>query len=195
MILIGVRSARHVPTSEGSVTPVVGSGARGPVAAEPFDRRARRAGGACPCLLLVSEGRDYTAAARLVGRRVGDTVARWVPDFNRDGLDALMPRHGGGNPVQYGEAEQRRILAEAARLPDRERDGTATWSLNTLRDALRRADDGLPGVSTYTIGRALHASGLTWQKSRTWCETGVVTRKRKQGAVIVTDPDAAVKRG
>ena len=146
-------------------------------------------------LLLVSEGRDYTAAARLVGRRVGDTVARWVSDFNRDGLAALAPRHGGGHLVHYGEIEQRRILAEATRPPDRERDGTATWSLNTLRAALRRADDGLPGVSTYTIGRALHASGLTWQKNRTWCETGVVARKRKQGTVIVTDPDAAVKRG
>ena len=146
-------------------------------------------------LLLEAEGRDYTTAARLVGRRVGDTVARWVSEFNRDGVDALMPRHGGGHPIRYGEAEQRRILAEAARAPDRERDGTATWSLNTLRDALRRAEDGLPEVSTYTIGRALHASGLAWQKNRTWCETGVVARKRKSGIAIVKDPDAAVKRG
>lgn len=146
-------------------------------------------------LLFVAEGRDYTTAARLVGRRVGDTVARWVSKFNRDGLDALMPRHGGGHPVRYGEVEQRRILAEAARAPDRERDGTATWSLNTLRGALRRAEDGLPEVSTYTIGRALHASGLAWQKNRTWCETGVVARKRKSGIAIVKDPDADVKRG
>jgi hypothetical protein len=57
------------------------------------------------------------------------------------------------------------------------------------------AEDGLPEVGTYTIGRALHASGLAWQKNRTWCETGVVARKRKHGTAIVTDPDAAVKRG
>jgi transposase len=164
--------------------------------------RLSRSGGASAArvararaLLLVAEGRDYTTAARLVGRRVGDTVARWVADFNRDGLDALAPRHGGGHPLRYGEVEQRRILAEAARPPDRARDGTATWSLNTLRDALRRAEDGLPGISTHTIGRALHASGLSWQKNRSWCETGVVARKRKRGTVIVTDPDAAVKRG
>jgi hypothetical protein len=61
-------------------------------------------------------------------------------------------------------------LAEVARLPDRARDGTASWSLNTLRAALRRAEDGLPGISTSTIGRTLHAAGLSWQKSRTWCE-------------------------
>jgi hypothetical protein len=42
---------------------------------------------------------------------------------------------------------------------------------------LRQADDGLPRVSTYTIWRTLHAGGLSWQKSRTWCETGVAMRR------------------
>jgi transposase len=147
-------------------------------------------------LLAVAEGQSYTAAAQLVGRCTGDTVARWIAGFNDVGLAAVVPRHGGGHPVRYGEVEQRRILAEVARAPDRARDGTASWSLNTLRAVLRRAEDGLPGVSTYTIGRILHAAGFGWQKSRTWCETGVVMRKRKQGGQVrVTDPDAAVKRG
>jgi transposase len=147
-------------------------------------------------LLAVAEGQSYTAAALLVGRQVGDTVARWVAGFNRDGLAAVVARHGGGHPIRYREAEQRRILAEVARVPERAQDGTATWSLNTLRDALRRAEDGLPGVSTYTIGHTLHAAGFTWQKDRSWCETGVVVRKRKRdGVVAVVDPDAAAKRG
>jgi transposase len=147
-------------------------------------------------LLAVAEGRSYATAARLAGRRTGDTVARWVAGFNRDGLAAVVPRHGGGHRVRYGEAEQRRILAEVARVPERARDGTATWSLNTLRDALRRAEDGLPGISTCTIGRALHAAGYSWQKGRSWCDTGVVVRKRKHaGLVTVVDPDAAAKRG
>src|SRR4051812_40747791 len=146
-------------------------------------------------LLAVAEGQSYTAAAHLVGREVGDTVARWVAGFNRDGMAALVPHHGGGHRVRYGEAEQRRILAEVARAPERNRDGTATWSLTTLRDALRRAEDGLPGISTYTVGRALHAAGYSWQKGRSWCETGVVVRKRKYtGPITVTDPDAAAKR-
>ena len=147
-------------------------------------------------LLAVAEGLSYTAAARLVGRRTGDTVARWVAGFNSAGLAALVPRHGGGQPVRYGAAEPRRILAEVTRPPERARDGTASWSLTTLRAALRRAADGLPDISTYTIGRTLHAAGFSWQKSRTWCATGVVVRQRKRdGRVTITDPDAAAKRG
>jgi transposase len=147
-------------------------------------------------LLAVAEGQSYTTAAGLVGRHTGDTVARWVAGFNRDGLIAVVPRHGGGHRIRYGAVEQRRILAEVARVPERARDGTATWSLNTLRDALRRAEDGLPGISTHTIGRTLHAASFTWQKGRSWCDTGVAVRKRKRdGVVTVTDPDAAAKRG
>ena len=147
-------------------------------------------------LLAVAEGQSYTRAARLVGRHTGDTVARWVAGFNRDGLAAVVPRHGGGHPIRYSEAEQRRILAEVARVPERARDGTATWSLTTLRDAPRRAEDGLPGISTHTVGRTLHAAGYSWQKGRSWCETGVVVRRRKhEGLVAVADPDAAAKRG
>src|SRR4051812_37026778 len=103
---------------------------------------------------------------------------------------------GGGRPLRYAEPRRRRILAEAARVPDRERDGTATWSLGTLRRALRHAEDGLPTVSTYTIWRTLREAGLSWQRSRTWCSTGTVSRKRRDGgaAVAVTDVDAAAKK-
>ncbi len=147
-------------------------------------------------LLAVAVGQSYTLAAQLVGRRTGDTVARWVSGFNRSGLAAVVPDHGGGHRIRYGEVEQQRILSEVARVPERALDGTATWSLNTLRDALRRAEGGLPGISTYTIGRTLHGAGFSWQRGRTWCETGVVVRKRKHdGLVTVTDPDAAAKRG
>jgi transposase len=146
-------------------------------------------------LLAVADGRSYLTAARRAGRRDGDTVAAWVARFNREGLAAVRPARGGGPPIRYAEPQRRRTLAEAARVPDRERDGTATWSLGTLRRALRHAGDGLPTVSTYTIWRTLREAGLSRQRSRTWCSTGTVARKRRDGgAVAVTDVDAAAKQ-
>jgi len=146
-------------------------------------------------LLAIADGASYTAAAHQVGRRHTETISAWVSRFNRDGLAAVRPGHGGGPRIRYGADAQQRILAEWARTPQREQDGTATWSLSLLQKALRQADDGLPKVSTFTIWRTLHEAGLRWQKSRTWCETGVAMRQRKHGVVRVSDPDAAVKRG
>ena len=146
-------------------------------------------------ILAVSTGSSYTEAAHLVGRAVGDSIAQWVARFNQVGLGAMVPRHGGGAPpVLYGPAERERILAEFGRPPDRDKDGTATWSLNTLQRALRRAPDGLPNVSTYTIWAVLHDAGLSWQRDRSWCRTGVAIRKRKRGEVEVHDPDASPKK-
>ena len=95
---------------------------------------------------------------------------------------------------KYGAVEQARILAEVRRKPEVGEDGTATWSLNTLQRSLRRAEDGLPEVSTYTIWVVLRANGFSWQKDGSWCETGKVLRKRKEGVVEVTDPDATPKK-
>jgi transposase len=145
-------------------------------------------------LLAVADGQTYDAAAIAAGRRSGDAVAHLVARFNQHGLAAIEPGHGGGPAVRYTLTARERILAEAARTPDRQQDGTATWSLTTLQRALRQADHGLPAVSTYTIWCVLHDAGFTWQKSRTWCNTGLVVRKRKSGKVLVADPDAAAKK-
>ncbi len=64
----------------------------------------------------------------------------------------------------------------------------------TLRESLRREPDGLPNVSTFTIQQVLAEAGWSWQRSRTWCETGQVVRRRKHGPVAVTDPDGEVKK-
>jgi transposase len=145
-------------------------------------------------LLAIAHGATYTAAAHQVGRRHNETISAWVSRFNRDGLAAVRPGHGGGARICYGADAQQRILAEWARAPQREQDGTAPWSLSLLQRALRQAPDGLPKVSTDTIWRTLHEAGLSWQKSRTWCETGVGMRHRKHGVVRVSDPDAAAKK-
>jgi hypothetical protein len=116
-----------------------------------------------------------------------------VARFNRRGVGAVDRQHGGGPAQHYTPVEEARILREFRRTPDREHDGTATWSLTTLQRVLRHAPDGLPGVSTFTILRTLHEAGYTWQQSRTWCKTGTARRKRKDGVVEVTDPLAAEK--
>ena len=145
-------------------------------------------------LLAVASGDDYQAAARAVGRRSGDAVSHLVARFNAEGLAALTPRHGGGRRPTYGPEDRRRIAAVAARAPTPEGVGTATWSLSALRRALRAAPDGLPRVSTYTIRLVLQESGASYQRSRTWCPTGTVQRRRKAGVVTAPDPDAAAKK-
>jgi transposase len=145
-------------------------------------------------LLAVADGQSFTDAARSAGRRSGDAAGQLVARFNRDGLAALESGHGGAQPKRYTQTEQERILREVRREPDRDNDKTATWSLSTLQGALRRAPDGLPGISTYTIWWVLHDAGFRWSKDRSWCETGTAIRKRKSGTVTVVDPDATAKK-
>lgn len=146
-------------------------------------------------LLGVADGMTRTQAARSVGRKSNDAVTKLVSRFNQEGLDALVPRHGGGGfQQQYGADEKARILREFQRLPDPELDGTTTWSLTTLQRALRQAEDGLPNVSTYTILNVLHEAGYSWQRGRSWSQTGQTVRKRKSGKVVIIDADAEAKK-
>jgi len=59
---------------------------------------------------------------------------------------------------------------------------------------LRCAPDGLSTVSEDTIRMVLMEAGFAWQRSRSWCQTGQVVRKRKSGSVTVCDPDAEAKK-
>src|SRR6476659_8272641 len=92
-------------------------------------------------LLLVASGSDYQGAAAAVGRKSGDAASALVGRFNREGLQALAPRHGGGRRRVYHAPARARILAEARRKPTPQPDGTATWSLSALKRALRGAAD------------------------------------------------------
>jgi transposase len=156
---------------------------------ERADRVAR-----AKALLAVADRASFRAAAQRAGRCSAVAVARLVARFNQEGLAAVDPRHGGGPPRKYPPQIRERILREFHRTPDRERNGTATWSLTTLQRALRQAPDGLPEVSTWSILHTLWEAGYTWQQERTWCQTGTVIRKGKQGPLQVTDPNTAPKK-
>jgi transposase len=151
--------------------------------------RVRRA----TALVALAQGASFAQAARQAGFRSERGVAKLVGRFNRRGLAALSIAAGRGRRPTYDAAARSRIVATAQRTPNRRTDGTATWSLSTLRRSLRR--EGLPRVGTSTIRRVLQDAGSSYQRTRTWCPTGTAQRVRKSGVVQVVDPQTEEKRG
>lgn len=144
-------------------------------------------------LLVVADGAGFAEGARASGRKSGYGVAKLVKRFNRAGLKALQTKPGCGRPATYTLEQRAIILEEFRRTPEREQDGTGIWSLTTLQRAVRQRP-GLEKVSRDTISEVLHAAGLTWQRDRTWCDTGVSVRKGKHGKRVVVDPDTEAKK-
>src|SRR5579872_1799245 len=137
-------------------------------------------------ILAVRAGQPYTEAAREAGYKSGDSVSQLVERFNQQGLAALLIAPGRGRKVTYTPEQRARIVQEFRRVPDRQEDATATWSLMTLRDALRQ--EALPNVGASTIREVLYETGYHFGKTRTWCPTGTALRVRKAGTVTVEDP-------
>src|SRR5436190_9886040 len=125
--------------------------------------RARRAS----ALLGVAGGESFAAAAREAGLHSGTTVALLVARFNRHGLAALSIASGRGRKPTYDAKARAQIVATAQTIPDRKKDGTATWSLSTLQKRLRK--EGLERVGTNTIKRVLEDAGSSYQRTRRWC--------------------------
>lgn len=118
-------------------------------------------------------------------------MSQLVERFNQRGLAALLIGPGRGRKETYMLEQRQRIMQELERPPDREEDQTATWSLMTLRNALRK--QALPEVGVSTIREVLHEAGYRFGKTRTWCPTGTALRVRKAGTVTVKDPKAGEK--
>src|SRR2546422_5474045 len=118
--------------------------------------RVRRA----KALLAVAGGKSRTAAGQEAGlSREG--VSQLLKGFNQRGLDILSIAPGRGRKPTYTSQQQAHILAEVQRQPDREKNGTATWSLMTLRKDLRAT--ALPTISAETIRQVLHEAGYSYQ--------------------------------
>ena len=143
-------------------------------------------------ILAVKAGKTYTQAARLAGYQSGDSVSQLVDRFNQQGVAALLIAAGRGRKETYTAQQRQRILQEFERTREREADQTASWSLMTLRNALRR--EALPQVGVSTVREVLHEAGYRFGKTRTWCPTGTAIRVRKAGTVTVQDPKAAEKK-
>lgn len=143
-------------------------------------------------LRAVSQGDSFTHAARTAGYKSSASVALLVRRFNERGLAALRIAPGRGRKPTYDLRARAQIVARAQQSPDRERDGSATWSLTLLQRALRR--EGLDRISRDTIRRVLQDAGSSYQRTRTWCPTGTAVRKRKTGPVAVVDPQTEEKK-
>lgn len=144
-------------------------------------------------LLAVAQGHSDVQAAAQAGYADAQSVSRLVRRFNQRGLAALAIAPGRGRRATYDGADRARIVAAAQREPDREHEGTATWSRSTLERALRQ--QGLTNSGATTIRRVLRAAGSSYQRTRTGCPTGTAIRTRKSGPVRVSDPQTEVKRG
>jgi transposase len=142
-------------------------------------------------ILAVQAGKSYTQAAQEAGYKSGASVSQLVERFNYQGLAALLVAAGRGRKQTYTAEQRQRMLQEFARTPDREADQTASWSLMTLRNALRQ--EALPQVGVSTIREVLHEAGYRFGKTRTWCPTGTALRVRKAGTVTVEDPKSEEK--
>ena len=143
-------------------------------------------------LLAVAAGQPFTQAAHEAGLKSGDGVGKLVKRFNEHGLAALSIAAGAGRKPTYTSAQQARILAQVQQPPERREDGTATWSLSTLQQALRKTD--LPNIARETIREVLHEAGYRFQQTRTWCRTGYALRKRKSGTVTTYDEQTPEKK-
>jgi transposase len=148
-------------------------------------RRAR-------ALLAVVAKQSFAQAASAAGLKEARSVSELVERFNAHGLAALSIAAGRGRKPTYTSEQQARILAEVQRTPDRQADQTASWSLMTLRRALRQRE--LPHIAKETIRQVLHESGYSYQRTRTWCRTGYALRKRKSGTVTTYDPETLEKK-
>jgi hypothetical protein len=149
--------------------------------------------GRAKSLLAVAKTGNFAAGARAGGRKSSYGVGKLVIRFNQTGLNALETQQRVKSGEGYTQQQRQEVLAEFRRVPDREQDGTGTWSLTTLQGAVRKRS-GLEKMSRYTISGILHEGGLSWQRDRTWCETGVSVRKGKHGQRLVVDPDAEAKK-
>lgn len=156
----------------------------------PADQIARATG-----ILAVAQGKTYQQAAALAGRKQGTTITAWVARFNREGIHALVPQHGGGHTPRFIGTLKQEILATFGHPPVIETDGTALWSISTLQKALSR--QGI-SISGYSLWGLLREEGYSFQKDRSWCHTGEASRKRKRGnqilVEVVMDPDTDAKK-
>jgi len=147
---------------------------RGRQRAGPYQERLR-----AQIVLAALRGQSETAIETALGC-TDDTVRSWLRRWNEAGLEGLADRPRSGRPRHLSAADRQAILDLAMRPPDLRQHGTSTWSVQTLRRALRR-EPRFRTISHMYVWRLLREAGARWQNSRTWC--------------VSPDPEAEAKKG
>ena len=119
-------------------------------------------------VLATAEGRATTHIAASMQLSPA-TVSKWRTRFGRERLEGLRDAPRSGQPVRYGTAAEKRILAVLDRQAP---SGYATWNGRLIAQALR----DVPEHQVYAV---LRKHGIQLQRRRSWC--------------ISTDPEFAAK--
>ena len=117
-------------------------------------RDAFRAG----LILRVAAGGTNEAVAAALQTRPA-TVSKWRGRFVQHRLEGLRDAARSGKPARYGEATERRILAQ---LDQAVPSGFARWNGSLLAKAL-------PDISADQIWRVLRQHGISLERRRSWC--------------------------
>ncbi len=123
--------------------------------------------------------RAQVVLASAQGARVPDIARRLyfsearvrttIKSFNDQGLAALAPKYGVGRPPKFSE-EQRSLIIETALCPPGLLGQPFTrWSLEKLRDFLRR-ERIISSISLETLRQMLKGAKVKLRRTKTWKE-------------------------
>ena len=122
----------------------------------------------CRIVLLAAKGNSTRRITREVGVEPA-TVSTWRKRFAEKGIDGLKDRPRPGKTPVYGDAENKRILAQLDEPPPK---GYVRWTAKLLAKALGN-------VHEQYIWRFLRTHNIDLAGRKSWCESN--------------DPDFAAK--
>jgi transposase len=112
-----------------------------------------------------------------------DTVRELLPNFNREGFDALYPRYRGGRARRFRLPERQQIKRVALRVPSDLGQPFATWSLAKLADYLV-AEEVLTDSSHAGLRQLLRQEGVGLQALRTWKRSNEPEFEAKKNRIL-----------
>jgi transposase len=142
---------------------------------------------------FVAQGCTFTEAGRRSGLgRSG--VSQLVERFNKLGLAILVIAKGRGRKPTYDTEARARVVQEVQRQPDRVSAAFGHVVTQTV-GAFLTPSGSVIYRSDHHWAHPATPEGLSFQRDRTWCDTGTALRVRKDGVYRVHDPQMQRKKG